>query len=156
MIPLNMFKEFILAIILGALLGFGLTGGYFAIKTTKKTDNLPGITPTPISATESIVPLEPTEEPENLNSNSLTVDSPENESIVSNSKTTVSGKSSPGSTIIITTFQKTYSQITKDDGLFSIDIELESGANKINVSSIDTRDNQINVPLIVTYSTAKI
>ena len=137
-------------------MGFGLTGGYFALKTTKKTDSLPGITPTPIPATESITPPEPTEKPEDPNTNNLTIDSPENESIVNNSKVSVSGKSSPNSTIIITTSQKTYSQITKDDGLFSIDIELESGANKINVSSIDARDNQINVPLIVTYSTAKI
>jgi hypothetical protein len=154
-----MFKEFVLAIILGALLGFGLTGGYFALKTNKKNEIYS--TPTPIPVIISPIPEnktspQPTEKPISTNPNSLIIDKPENESIINNSKTTVSGKSSPKSTIIITTSQKTYNQNTQEDGLFAIDIELESGANKINVSSIDKEDNQIDTQLIVTYSTAKI
>jgi len=154
-----MLKEIILAIILGALLGFGLTGGYFALNTNKKTNNNPQPTPTPIdliSPAENGTPPQPTEKPKNQSTNNITIDSPENESIVNNSKTTVSGKSSPKSIIIITTSQKTYTQNTKEDGLFSVDVDLESGANKINISSIDTEDNQTDIQIIVTYSTAKI
>ena len=154
-----MFKEFILAIILGALLGFGLTGTYFAYKSNQKNINsdanpTPTLSATTPSSTNNIIvtPL-PTEKP---TADSLVIDSPENESIINNSKTTVSGKSTPKSIVIITTSAKTYTQNTTDNGEFSIDIELESGANKINVSAIDTKDNQTNIQLIVTYSTAKI
>ncbi|MFA5828262.1 MAG: hypothetical protein WC841_02800 [Candidatus Shapirobacteria bacterium] len=155
-----MFKEFVLAIILGALLGFGLTGGYFALNANKKNNQLPAITPSPIplvsQAVDSKISPEPSEKPTIQNPDNLTVDSPKNESVVNNSKTTVSGNSSPQSTIIITTAQKTYSQTASEDGAFSIDIELESGANKINVSSIGTGDSQTDIQLIITYSTAKI
>ena len=155
-----MLKEFILAIILGSLLGFGLTGGYFALNTNKKNNSLSSAAPTPIPIVSPAMgdktTPEPTATPSNHGTNSLVIDNPENEAIVNNSKTTISGKSSPQSTILVTTSLKTYSQNTKEDGLFSIDIELESGANKINVSSIDTEDNQTNIQLIITYSTAKI
>jgi hypothetical protein len=153
-----MFKEFILAIILGALLGFGLTGGYFALNANKNKNNLPSPTETPIPIVSPVAGKKTTPEPTQIpaSSNLLVVDSPENESIVNNSKITISGKSSPKSAVIITTSQKTYSQNTKEDGLFSIDIDLESGANKINVSSIDSQDNQTNILLFITYSTAKI
>jgi len=154
-----MLKEFILAIILGALLGFGLTGGYFALNTNKKNASSQIPTPLPVSVSttpENETSPQPTPKLISTTANVLTIDSPQNESIVNNSKITIVGKSSPKSIIIVTTSKKTYSLNNEEDGSFSVDVDLDSGANQINISAIDAGDTQSDVQLIITYSTAKI
>lgn len=153
-----MFKEIILATILGTLLGFGLTGGYFAIKknpASKNANIVPTISITKSGPTSTAVNLTPTEAA-NSTDNQITIDSPENESIVSNSKVAIKGSSSPKSTIIITTSVKNYTTQTDNAGNFNIEIEIESGPNQIQIDAIDLNDNQSTTKLIVTYSTAKL
>jgi len=152
-----MFKEFILAIALGALLGFGLTGGYFAYKKSQsaspKDDNIP--TPTLVD-TQTTTPAESSTDDTVNSTHHLTIDSPEDEAIFSNSQVTVSGTTTADSYIIITTPTNTYFATASDKGSFSQEIEIDSGANIIQIDAIDPDDNQTSKSILVTYSTAKL
>ena len=149
-----MIKDLFVAIALGAVLGFGVTGGFFVINKSNQKASLP--TPTPIvsvtPAQTEIIPVEPSIPPANEN---LNIESPKNESVFSTSKITVKGTSKPDSIIIIKSPTKTYNFTVDKSGTFSSDIELETGINVLNISAIDTQDNQTDVQLLVTYSTSK-
>jgi hypothetical protein len=156
-----MFKELLLAIVLGALLGFGLTGGYVAFNKNKNTTPTVTISPTPTPATNSIKKtttpsVNQTTDDQNTGDHQITIESPEPESIIANSQITLKGTTSPQSYLVITSPVKTYFSTADNAGNFSIDIEIESGVNLIQIDSIDTTDNQASAKLIVTYSTAKI
>lgn len=149
-----MIKDLLVAIALGAVLGFGVTGGFFVLNKPKQNISTP--TPTPIV---SVTPDQPSSDQNptdtiSINEN-LNIDSPKNESVFSTSKITIKGSSKPDSIIVIKTPIKIYNSTVDKSGTFSIDIELETGVNLIKVSSIDTQDNQTDAQLLVTYSTSK-
>jgi len=155
-----MYKELLLAIILGSLLGFGVTGGIIAMK--KNSQNgisassvptlVPDNQPTQANAPKNASPTPPPV----LSAISLTIDTPENESIVSTSKTTVSGTTQANSLVIIRTPISSYQTTTDNAGNFSLDIELETGVNFVKITAINSDNQQNDTQLIVTYSTAKI
>lgn len=156
-----MIKELILAITLGALLGFGLTGGYIAIKNSKTVGNAAQTIPTPAPedsanklTPEQVTPT-PTDDNNSTNSHQIVIESPENESVVTNSQISLKGSTSPQSQLIIITPIKTYFASADNAGNFSVDVEIESGVNLIQFESIDLQDNQTSIQLTVTYSTAK-
>jgi hypothetical protein len=164
-----MIKEITLAIALGALLGFGLTGSYLASHKGKKSSPISPPTPTLTAnpADNSIVATNDQPAPtiatnqtnsttESSASNSLTVSSPKDESIVSNSLLEIVGSASANSQIIVNTAVKHYQTTSNDKGEFKIEIDLESGLNNIQVDAFDQNDNQSSVIIQVTYSTAKI
>jgi len=148
-----MLKEFILAIIVGAVLGLGLTGGYLTMHQKNK----------PIKRNESVITeptLIPTSTDQNLNAenenNSIEITSPENNSLLASSKTTITGTTTPKSNIIIATSTDTFTGKSDEDGNFEIDINLDTGLNIIKISSIDSDNNQKDTSINITYSTAKI
>src|ERR1035437_3361665 len=98
-----MFKELFLAIILGALLGFGITGVVLALKNSQKTSSTPSSTVKNQPITSGTIAPQPSENPSNLDTNNhqITIESPVNESIVANSKVTIKGSTSPQSSLII-------------------------------------------------------
>ena len=153
-----MIKELFLAIALGAILGFGVTGAFFALNKNKhqNTINSNQLSPTPTVTDLQISPETSTTPTISQTESSINITSPENNSIVSNSKTSIKGDSKPNSLIIITTPSKTFTGKANANGVFSINIELESGFNLIKINSIDTEDNQEEIQLNLTYSTAKI
>lgn len=148
-----MLKEFILAITLGAILGFGATGTFYAISKSRKTE-IPqinpvptiSISPTPTSA-DSLDTTSPTK---------ITIINPINNFLTSNSKVTINGTTSSQSRVIVTTVSSIFTTIADNSGDFSVDVDLNSGANIINLTAIDDNDNQVDTQLIITYSTAKI
>lgn len=151
-----MFKELILAIALGSLLGFGVTGTYLAVKKNKPSTSANISIPTPTAAVSG-APQVATPTPSTDNSdNKIIVISPENETIVSNSQLTVKGTTNPNSTVVVSTPIDSYYSSSDEKGNFSLNVEIESGANQIQIDSIDTDDNQITSQFLVTYSTAKI
>lgn len=151
-----MIKELFLAIILGALLGFGLTGSYFALKP-QKNNHTPSLTTTSAPTTTSISPSNISPTPtESSNSLKVSIDSPLNQSIVAASKIDLKGSSGPEVSLIIQTPTRTYQTTTDKNGGFSIEIDLESGANIVKVTAIDSELNQADTTLLITYSTAKI
>ncbi|MCX6726329.1 MAG: hypothetical protein NTY75_00735 [Candidatus Shapirobacteria bacterium] len=148
-----MLKDIILAIILGTLLGFGLTGGYFAVKKSSSVSTNP---PQIVAPTVQVTSSTPTPAILTTQSNQITIISPQNQSIVANSKITVKGSTAPNSYLIITTQTKSYYSQSDPAGNFAVDIEIDSGANLISLNSFDSQDIQATSTLLVTYSTAKI
>jgi len=156
-----MIKELIVTIALGALLGFGVTGGYYAISkkntTTLNLTAVPTNSPNTQSAAVNNNSLSPTETPNLTTSDqTVTIESPYNNDIVNTAKITIKGTTTPKSHLIITTASSSFIGKSDNAGNFSIDITLDSGANLIDVESIDAADAQTNAELLVTYSTVKI
>lgn len=147
-----MIKDLLVAISLGAVLGFGVTGGFFILN--KSNQNKIDSSSTPIV---SVIPDQPTPIPTSspvINEN-LNIDLPLDESVLSTPKTTLKGTSKPDSFIIIKTPIKTYTLTASKSGAFSSEIDLETGINLIKISAIDADDNQYDTQLFVTYSTSK-
>lgn len=149
-----MLKELFLAIILGALLGFGLTGGYLAIN--KKNDpnkNISTIvTPTPQS-------VENTSTQENVSSKEegFSFSTIEDMDVVSKENLTIDGTTtSPNNTIIATLGDQIVNSTSGEDGKFSLQIKLTSGLNNIKITVIDSSNNQFEKNINITYSTATI
>jgi hypothetical protein len=154
-----MFKELFLAVILGALLGFGITGGVLALKNNKKTTpTVPTTTALPtISGTITTSPKNTIDSSTlDTNNHQITIESPGNESIVANSKVTIKGSTTAQSSLVISTSSQTYFATADNAGNFNVDIDVDSGVNQIQIDSIDSQDNQATAQLIITYSTTKI
>lgn len=153
-----MIKELFLAIALGSILGFGVTGAFFALNKNKTPpqQNQNQVAPTP-TITDLQMSTEVTTTPAiSSTKTSINITSPENNAVLSNSKVSIKGDSLPNSLIVISTPTKTFNGKSNANGVFSINIELDSGINLIKISSIDSQDNQDEAELNITYSTAKI
>lgn len=153
-----MIKELFLAITLGSILGFGVTGAFFALNKSKVTNKQASIevSPTP-TITEIKMSTEVSTTPTVTQTKSaINITSPENNSVLSNSKVIIKGESKPNSIILISTPSRTFNDKANSNGVFSISIELDSGINLIKINSIDSEDNQEQTELNLTYSTAKI
>ena len=153
-----MFKELILAVILGSMLGFGVTGGIVALKNNQTSNQQVSKSESTTSQPVTGIPL-PSENPSDTldtNNHQITIDSPQNESIVTNSKVSIKGSTTPQSYLIITTSTESYVATADNAGNFDIDIDIESGINQVQIDSIDSQDNQAATQLLITYSTAVI
>lgn len=151
-----MLKELFLAIILGALLGFGITGGYLAINKKNQPNN------------NSVIVTTPTIQPsqENSTQENITVDKKndgfsltniEDMDVVSKESFEINGvTATPNNTIIITVNDQIVNGISDEEGKFSLQIKLISGLNNIKITAIDTNNNQFEKNLNITYSTATI
>lgn len=154
-----MIKELIVAITLGALLGFGITGGYFAINKNSipKTSSIPTPTLTPqISQSPTISIVQNNNQELSTSSHTINIETPENHYLSANPRITIKGTTSPNSLVFATTSINIYSSKSDSAGNFEIDIDLESGANLVKIESISESDEQANTEMLVTYSTAKI
>jgi Glucodextranase, domain B len=153
-----MIKELLLAVVLGALLGFGITGGVVALKNSRNATSVPIAVAQPtVSAATSPAP-QPSENPNQsvgTSSHQITIESPQNYAIVTNSKVTIKGSTSPGSQLVISTPSQTYFATADNAGNFNTDIEVDAGVNQIQIDSIDSQDDQATTQLIITYSTTK-
>jgi len=148
-----MIKELFLAIIIGAILGFGVTGGYLTLheKTQSQKPVIitqPTTIPTPITQLLTNETNNPT--------NNLNISSPENNLLVSNSSLNIIGNTTSNSQIIINTATQSFSGQSDQEGLFDIPIKLDAGLNIIKISAIDSFGNQLDTEINITYSTAKI
>ncbi len=155
-----MIKELIFAILLGGLLGFGLTGSFFGLKNVLITKPQPAKISTPTlapQATNSGLPS-PTTAPTTvptINPDAVVITQPENESISTTETTTLTGTALPQSSIVIqmgTQFFTTKADLT---GNFSLKIKLDSGHNLLVITAISPDSKQSQTTLEVTYSNAR-
>lgn len=147
-----MIKEIIIALVLGALLGFGATGSFYAFKKQQNGDSPKQIaTPTPLN--DEIPSTETTPEPEQAK---LKIISPQNESITDQKQTDLKISTIADSFLIISTPLKDFNIKVDETGLVEQSINLEPGVNVIKISAIDPDLNQYQQELILTYSTADI
>lgn len=155
-----MIKELIVAIALGSLLGFGITGGYFAIKKNSVVNSNEVPTPTIFATTSQSPTISVTQDnsPEltTTNDHIITIESPENNFLSNNSKITIKGNTSKNSFIYVTTNVNIFSSKADKSGYFEVEIDLESGANLLKIASISENDEQAKAEITITYSTAKI
>lgn len=150
-----MIKELFLAIVIGATLGFGLTGGYLTFRQKNQTPKpiiitQPTIIPTPTVAAKII-----DNNQENTNKG-ITITSPEDNLLVFKDSININGNTSKNSQIIINTSTENFTGQSDQNGLFDIPIVLESGLNIIKISAIDPQGNQVDTEINVTFSTTKI
>ncbi len=154
-----MIKELFLAITLGALLGFGVTGGYFALKNNNNLSTKNSPTPLPTltedNSEEATETVETSSTTDLETKSPITIDTPANNSVVDTSKIKISGSTTPDSMVIILTPLGDYSTTSDKSGKFETQVNIESGVNSIKITSIDTQDNQLETQLMVTYSTAQ-
>ncbi len=157
-----MIKELLLAVLLGALLGLGATGGYYTLRNNQSKaidSNNPSVLSetSPESHNGDESQTNTTDLQETTSSHSLTVTSPENETLFDTPVAEIKGTTTPHSTIIVQSPTKSYTAQADKMGNFSVaKVELEGGINLIQVSSIDPNDNQADTELLLTYSSAKI
>lgn len=141
-------KEVLIAIIIGFALGLVITFGVWtanrAIKETAPQKEQPGVKEVEV---EEITPT-----PEI----SLTITTPENNTISNQEKIEVKGKTTPLAIVVII-YQEGEKILEADkEGNFETEITLSGGANEIKVSAHDQKGNEASQILTIVYSTAEI
>lgn len=135
-------KEVVFAIFLGGIIGATVAFGLWRANKALSSKNKPA---------EFIQTEAP--KTEEKSSGVLEVTHPENNSVVSEANLKVSGKTTPESTVVISTGSKEVLLESDKKGEFSGTIELSGGANLLKVVSIDKDGNKEEVELAVVYST---
>ena len=122
-------KEKIITIVVGLLVGILAAGGYFAAVKI-----LPNLKKPP----EKII-VQPTPTKLVKNETSLILDQPKDNSSVTDSPITISGKTLPGINLII--FGNAEEKIASADatGSFSAQLKLEDGENQISVTTLESK-----------------
>jgi len=155
-----MVKELIIAIVLGALLGFGATGTYFALshKNSTPTAQKESSSATQKDQNNSVDNNSTSDTSSDITqtADQVVVTTPENETFVNQATVTVKGTAPPNSFILIVTPINSYQTTATESGNFETDVQLEPGANFISVNSIDSQNNQSETVILVTYTTAQI
>lgn len=139
-------KEVIIAILVGLVLGLIITFGIYtanqAVKKQNQTTNLPSNgahpSPSPIAAGK----LEITEPEDNL--------------VVNQSKITVSGITEAKNAVAVLTEESEQLILADEEGVFSTEVVLVSGANEIKIITMDKNNQKQEKFLTIVYSTAKI
>ena len=139
-----MIKELTIAIVLGALIGFGATSGIISLKNQNKGSQA---SPTPIVQTNTLTSTP--DQPEHI----LTITSPDNEIVTDSDQLDIQGQTTPASQIVIHTQTDSFFIEADESGAFSQTIALEGGANLIQISSFSPTEQQADFDLIITYST---
>jgi len=145
-------KEVLLAIIIGFTLGLVITFGIWQANKALKQAVPEQTLPTSQVQEEEKTPS-PTLPPSQI---SLTITSPEDNSIINKEKIDISGKTSSKATVVIT-YEEGEKIIEADEnGNFASEITLVGGANEITVSAYDQDGNETTKTLNLVYSTAEI
>lgn len=150
-----MLKELFLAIILGALLGFGITGGYLAINKKNQPNNNSVIVTTP-----TIQPNQENSTQENIvtkKEDGFSLTTIDDMDVVSKESIEIDGvTNTPNNTIIIVVDNQIINGTSDQEGKFSLQVKLNSGLNNIKITTIDSNNNQFEKNINITYSTATI
>ena len=137
-------KEIIIAIIIGFGLGLVITFGIWTANRALKEAPPEEEVPAPV---EEITPV-PTF--------SLTINEPQDSSISSEEKITISGTTASEAVVVIL-YQEGEKILEADqDGNFETEITLAGGANEVKVSAYDSEGNEASQTLTIVYSTAEI
>ena len=141
-------KEVLIAIITGFALGLLITFGVWTANRALKES-----APQEENSTEEKETPTPFPQKQEL---SLTVLSPEDNSISDQEEIEVSGKAI-SSTIVVILYQDGEKILEADkEGNFKTTITLLGGSNEIKISAYDSEGNEVSKTLTVVYSTAEI
>lgn len=137
-------KELVWAIITGFGLGLIITYGIWSAKKAIK--------PQPPEEKEEIE-VAPTPTPLPI---LLKIEKPQDESIIDQAKTLLSGRSDPRAILAIFTEEDELIIEADQEGKFETEIELIEGANEITVIAFDEEGNEASQSMTVVYSTAEL
>jgi len=139
-------KEVLIAVAVGFILGLIITFGAYtanqALQKQKKPNNshLPSASIAPV-----VKPI-----------STLEITEPENNLVVKKATITVSGKTEPKTTVAFLAEDFNNLSLSDEQGLFSAEIPLVSGANEIKIISITKEGEKQEKIIDIVYSTAKI
>lgn len=146
-------KEVLLAIIIGITLGLIIMAGvkFNSLKSIitgneKQTTIADAVSPVPTST------ITPTPE-SNL---TISILSPENESIIETSSVELTGKTSPLSTVVIIAEEDEIILQSGAQGEFETSVDLIGGENIIEITAYDSKGGEVKTDLTLTYTTADI
>jgi len=140
-------KEIALAIVIGIIVGLGITFGLFYARERL----LPNRTAEEI---ESSRQQNPTPTP-TLKTN-LVVQQPKNNLLTAEKTIKVVGRALPDSMIVVLTDSNEYITSADLDGDFAVDIDLALGGNRVTVVATSPDGNQESVILSLVYSTVDL
>lgn len=139
-------KELVWAIITGFGIGLIITYGVWSTKKAIK----PEPKKEEIKMVEEVTPT-PTPLPIFLE-----IERPQDESIIEEEKTILSGKSDPHAILAIFTKEDELIIEANDEGRFETEIKLVEGANKITVIAFDDEGNEASKSMTIVFSTAEL
>jgi len=148
-------KEFIVAIFLGLVVGLLIVVGIIIARQAfeKHQASLEGsANGSPIST--SLSTGSPTATPTPAK-HSITIDFPDDNSVVSSSELVISGKTTPKSTIAIVSEKNELFTPADEAGLFSQKIELITGINEVKIASLAPNEELAEIILTVVFTTAE-
>lgn len=138
--------EKIILSLVAIIVGLGAAGVAFYLYQMTKT--VPASKTQGISIQNQITPT-PTPNTRNF----LTVENPKDESVSSSKTITISGKTEPGATIIVSTENNDQVVNAASNGDFTLTNAIDSGTNVIQITAVFTNGEEKKVIRTVTYST---
>ncbi len=140
-------KEALFAIIVGIIVGLGITYGIYQFRQvlvpSTQTNNSDDSSTALLSASPT-----PNEK--------LIIISPENEAVLASTTTTLSGSADSNQMIVVFVNNREYITQADDIGAFAIEVTLDLGSNVITVSSLGADGKQTTKELVVVVSTASL
>lgn len=136
-------KEVILAVLLGLSLGLIVTYGIYRARRAFIHSPLVSVSPTPTTPDASVY-------------NSLTLASPEDETIQSTKEIKITGTTKARSIIVALVNTKEHITTADDSGNFSISADLDLGSNVITVRAIDEDGNVAEQQRTVIFFTGSL
>lgn len=140
-------KEIIIAIVIGFALGLLITFGIWTANKAIKNK------PTPTEETELITPIEPTPTATEF---SLTIISPEDDSLINTNKVELKGSTVANAVIVIA--EENGEKIIEADGegSFATELVLIAGTNEIKITAFNSEGDEVSKTLSLVYSTKEI
>lgn len=134
-------KELIWAIVAGILFGLVIAFGAWRINSSLKGNEQANPTSTPVSG-------------DKMSEFKISLDKPENEDVVSEDTTTVSGITKAGALVVISGEDGDYLTQANEKGLFEDEVDLVAGVNQIKITAFDMEGAQSVERVLVVYSSS--
>lgn len=137
-------KETIFLSLFALIIGLLVAGGFFYAYRMISRDDTPESTP---------ITINPTPTPVSSNSEELMVNEPSDESVVESKSVKVTGKTVPGSIVIVSSENDEQVATPTDNGNFSVTTTIGEGVNVLEILSILPDGNERKAVRTVTYTT---
>lgn len=138
-------KEILFAIVLGSIFGVVLAFGIWRFSTSPTTKN---------SEAGNNEPSSPDTKEVKDGEASLSLSSPQDKSVSSESSVEVSGITDPGNVIVVSTGEDDEIALADKDGSFKAGISLSAGINRVKAIAFNSQGNKKDEQIYVIYSSA--
>jgi len=132
-------KELVWAGVIGISFGLIIAFGAWRVRTSvaTKEDGKPVPTATPQSLPGQF---------------KITINKPDNFDVVTESPTNISGITKPLTWVVISTDEDDYLTQSGNDGVFSVDVDLTPGLNRLKATSVNIQGNVSSQDILAVYS----